>query len=501
MSAPIGITGASFLLSNISFKATGVGPHTLISYPSSFSAPEDATSLTLYRFVDRSITGNQVDFPVSSVTVNDGVTDRSTCFEYNFSSAALDVTGSVAQYNEVSTIPGSSLPSVKPFGYTKTFFFNGLTAAELGVSTMPVDLRWNGLVYETDVFDAGNLSAPVSSAKNTYSMYSRDLLNDQDFKVDVGYYVRPMLASTIADGMETKSSNESYDPETGLVKQVSLQRGTGPVLRSYLKYWWEVYDNGATPRSMNLLTPVVQTKKAYDGQTVDVSATRWKNWTCAVCPSGTSPAPLDSYAWKRNGVEDFSAWNETDLIDATGWKLATAVKVNDKGQLFQTTDLSGRSNSTLWDPTLPLVLADISNATLGEVIYEGFEGCTTGCSTDAKTGEKSSQAVFNVVLPAQGTYTLSYWSKTTGDWSLNVSTISSNTAIGGSGMLIDEVRLHPQNARMTTYSYDDFGNVTSICDENNEITYREYDEFNRLKLVRDKQNDIVERHTYNLKAN
>jgi YD repeat-containing protein len=68
-------------------------------------------------------------------------------------------------------------------------------------------------------------------------------------------------------------------------------------------------------------------------------------------------------------------------------------------------------------------------------------------------------------------------------------------------MLIDEVRLHPQNARMTTYSYDDFGNVTSICDENNEITYREYDEFNRLKLVRDKQNDIVERHTYNLKAN
>lgn len=64
--------------------------------------------------------------------------------------------------------------------------------------------------------------------------YSRDLLNDEDVKVEAGYYVRAIDTNTVADGMETKSTNESYDPATGLVKQFSVQRGSGPVLRSYL---------------------------------------------------------------------------------------------------------------------------------------------------------------------------------------------------------------------------------------------------------------------------
>ena len=143
---------------------------------------------------------------------------------------------------------------------------------------------------------------------------------------------------------------------------------------------------------MNLLSPVIQTKRTVNGQTVDVSATRWKNWPCSGCTSGSAPAPFDAYVWKRGGTEDFTAWNEVDPVSTTDWKFLNSVQVNDEGQVFETTDISGNSRSTIFHPALPRVLADISNASADEVLYEGFEDCVTNCSTEAKTGSKGSQA-------------------------------------------------------------------------------------------------------------
>lgn len=497
VSSPINITGENFLFDEYKFKSNGIGNRTLVTYPGSSGEGKDASSLKLYRFSDDAITGTHVDYPVTLITVNDGVTDTHTSIDYNAATATVDVTGSIAQYNEVTVILGSNSPGITPYGYTKTFFYNGLSSFELGVSYMPVDIKWTGMVYKTEAFDNNNISVSVTTS--SYISYSRDLVNNDGSQVDVGYYVRPYENITIVDGIEARSTNESYDVNTGLVKQTSVRRGSSFVERNDFKYWWEIYDNGATPRALNLLSPVVQTKKVLTNETVAVSATRWKNWPCSLCSSGLSPGIHDSYIWKKNGAEDFTAWNELDPVSATDWKFVNSVKVNDKGQVFESTGISGTSKCTVWHSTLPYVLADISNASSDQVLYTSFEDCTTFCSADAKTGSKSSQAAYNVTLPTPGTYTLSYWYKTTGNWNLSVSTISSNTSIGGSGMLIDEVRLHPTDARMVTYSYDNFGNVTSVCNENNKIIYTAYDEFNRVKLVRDTDENILEHNNYNFK--
>jgi YD repeat-containing protein len=140
------------------------------------------------------------------------------------------------------------------------------------------------------------------------------------------------------------------------------------------------------------------------------------------------------------------------------------------------------------------------NASVAQVLYQGFEEMTSNVSTDSKCGRKSSSVAMNIVLPSSGVYLLTYWKKIGSEsWELVEQTISSNTIIGGTGMLIDEVRLHPINARMSTYSYDEFGNLISVCDPNNIITHYEYDGFNRPKFTRDQDSNIVKHNFYNFK--
>ena len=68
-------------------------------------------------------------------------------------------------------------------------------------------------------------------------------------------------------------------------------------------------------------------------------------------------------------------------------------------------------------------------------------------------------------------------------------------------MLIDEVRLYPQDAFMTTYTYQPQVGMTSKCDERGQVTYYEYDALNRLQAIRDNNNNIVKIIEYNYKSN
>jgi hypothetical protein len=62
---------------------------------------------------------------------------------------------------------------------------------------------------------------------------------------------------------------------------------------------------------------------------------------------------------------------------------------------------------------------------------------------------------------------------------------------------IDELRLYPQSARMTTYVYKNCVGVMSECNENNQNSFWDYDEFNRLRLVYDQDGFILNKNEYN----
>lgn len=62
--------------------------------------------------------------------------------------------------------------------------------------------------------------------------------------------------------------------------------------------------------------------------------------------------------------------------------------------------------------------------------------------------------------------------------------------------IIDELRLHPEAAQMTTYTYEPLTGVTTKCDANNNIIYYEYDPLGRLVLIRDEERNIVKKVEY-----
>ena len=67
---------------------------------------------------------------------------------------------------------------------------------------------------------------------------------------------------------------------------------------------------------------------------------------------------------------------------------------------------------------------------------------------------------------------------------------------GGDDAWFDDLRVHPSDAFMTTYTYDPMLGVTSESDINNLTKTYEYDNYGRLYLIRDHNGDILQRFTY-----
>jgi YD repeat-containing protein len=179
-------------------------------------------------------------------------------------------------------------------------------------------------------------------------------------------------------------------------------------------------------------------------------------------------------------------------------------------------------------------ICQVSNATLSNIAYTSFEGDEdanwTGVDltkitslSNAATGKRfynhSGFSFSKNNLLTSEKYLISYWSKngsywvnnttgvagmSSGDWTYfkhEITNPASGTiTVSGSGS-IDELRLSPFSAQMTTYTYDPLIGITSQCDQNSRITRYEYDSFGRLKLIRDHDNKILKTFDYKYQQN
>jgi len=185
--------------------------------------------------------------------------------------------------------------------------------------------------------------------------------------------------------------------------------------------------------------------------------------------------------------------------------------------------------SIIFDYKRNLAIAQIKNADSVSVAYTSFEadgtghwavGSATRDNTNALTGVNSynlsSGAISKTGLTAATSYVVSYWTKnatpftiagtvsgfpvqgaTVNGWTYYEHRVTSQTTITLSGTgNIDELRLYPVGALMTSYTYDPLVGVTSSNDSKNEITTYEYDSFQRLMNVKDKDGNIVKHMDY-----
>lgn len=229
---------------------------------------------------------------------------------------------------------------------------------------------------------------------------------------------------------------------------------------------------------------------------------------------------------------------------------ANAVNINDFQANFSVNlrDLIApkytyKSQVTLYGYSHNIPIAEVANAALNQVAYTSFESSqetptwtyspiyVQGHSNNkGRTGDKyfhlssPSATIQRNSLPA-GKYLLTYWENGTGSININGGTIlrsisddlaiiegwkyqehliqipanGSVTLSNAQGMKIDELRLYPEKAVMSTQTYDLQKGITSKTDALNISEFYEYDDFGRLRYVRDEQGNIIKQNTYYLK--
>lgn len=123
----------------------------------------------------------------------------------------------------------------------------------------------------------------------------------------------------------------------------------------------------------------------------------------------------------------------------------------------------------------------------------------------ARTGSKVHSGSYEVRNPtATGNYVLSWWHKTgSNPWEfaqLDLSGGGGKITIGSLNSYIDEVRLYPKDATVTTYTYDPLSGITSQTDPNNITTHYGYDKLGRLEWVKDNEGNLLKSFEYHYKG-
>lgn len=256
--------------------------------------------------------------------------------------------------------------------------------------------------------------------------------------------------------------------------------------------------------------PLVQ-EKYINNVLVERSLTNYKNWNDEILQ------PSDVQLQKGS-----SAMEPRVLFTA----------YDNYGNLLEQSKQNDLKSAYLYDYANTYPMASVLNADYASVAATSFEsdgkgnwdylGAGNTANYGSVTGNKAytlaTGAVVRTALTSAQTYIVSYWVKdASGSVSINnggggnvllsrngwtlyqLQMTGVNTVEVSGTAVIDELRLFPINAQMTTYTTEPLIGVTSITDPNNNTTHYEYDGLGRLKLVRDQDGNIVKTIDYNYK--
>ncbi|HEV8283663.1 MAG TPA: hypothetical protein VGQ09_05095 [Chitinophagaceae bacterium] len=97
-------------------------------------------------------------------------------------------------------------------------------------------------------------------------------------------------------------------------------------------------------------------------------------------------------------------------------------------------------------------------------------------------------------------YETNKWVYVEGEYTVPANITKLNIRIdnnGGGIVWFDDIRLRPSASQMKSYTYDPLIGMTSQCDDNNHMRVYTYDAFGRLILIRDENRNILKKYCYN----
>jgi len=187
----------------------------------------------------------------------------------------------------------------------------------------------------------------------------------------------------------------------------------------------------------------------------------------------------------------------------------------------------------LWGYDYRYPIAKIENAAYNDVAYTSFEDDFSGSNwsfnsvsgtsdtTYSHTGTEcfilGSGNITKTNISSGKEYIVSYWSrsgtvnitnstassiktgKTINGWTYyehQFTSTSTSLAISGNGKVIDDLRLYPASAMMTTYTYKPMVGITSETDPSERTVHYQYDNFGRLIQINDEEGNVLNEYQY-----
>jgi YD repeat-containing protein len=252
-----------------------------------------------------------------------------------------------------------------------------------------------------------------------------------------------------------------------------------------------------------------------------------------------TPAPLPASLFTSSSVQQGRFVADSRYQERVGYRFHPV-----SGVLLQQQLLAAPPTSYVWGYHNTRPIAEIKNAPVAACAFTSFEPASPGgwdydtdhvnrCVSLSRTGQwgyplNGSNPVSRIGIPP-GNYELLLWATRapllTGQglgYTASTPAIIATATIAGvqwqqfryrlhwtaTGSLslsslsaqppayLDEVRLHPSGAQMTSYTYDARGNPTSQADAAGRITIFEYDALGRLVRARDEQARILAQQEY-----
>ena len=131
-----------------------------------------------------------------------------------------------------------------------------------------------------------------------------------------------------------------------------------------------------------------------------------------------------------------------------------------------------------------------------EFFFEGFEENYSATNGTAHTGNmywNSGTYTVPFTPPNGRSYIIQWWSWVKGKWILTEQPYTAGMTISG---IIDDVRVFPSDALMTTYTYAPLVGITSETDPGGKSKVYQYDGLGRLNVVRDNDGNILKKYCY-----
>ncbi|HEY5744732.1 MAG TPA: hypothetical protein VIU12_01540 [Chryseolinea sp.] len=356
------------------------------------------------------------------------------------------------------------------------------------------------------------------------------------------YYVYSGLKAT---GYTLETDYSSTDPTRGLSNRTDYfydnladnhQQVTRIVTRDseglekMKRYWYPAdYNNTGeiTPLlQKNIIATPIKEETYRDNQLLGGTVSRLNS----------DGKPFEVYQFETTTPQPASAHNPAVIVPSGYVKKADIGYDGTTHNINKVQLTNNLSTGYLWSYNNTYPIAKIENADVTQVAATSFEAADNPATWTfsgtryndiaGKTGKYYYKLGGGSITKslAAGTYKLEYFTKGTAvtvaggtvaairnsaadanGWiyyekEITLTATTTITISGASTAFIDELRLYPKTALMTTYTYELPYGLSTVTDPSGAVVYYDYDTYGRLKWIRDVNGSIVKAVDYHYKG-